>query len=408
MSVVSQWDDFRGGTGFGPSFTAAGSARPTWDAANKRLVGDGVNMNMATAASALFDLAGPKTLYMVISFPTVVGPKYMAAIGDSASPTRLIALGNGADDSDPIGYFGSGFIPCDASVPLSPALRLFIFTKNGTTGVSGLVPNGPKITNVLGGAMPGGNNPLALFTYFAGSGLYHNGQIRAVGVLNREATLADVAALKTWAQTYHGVTLPTRFVVFEGDSITMGHGITNRQSYPAGTLAKAFYQTAYTYADIATSGASIQVDIPGRAATTDALYDATRAKNILVIMAGINDIAAGRTTTQVTTDLWSYTDARRVTGYKVLVGTVIPAGRQAGWAPADQAALNTAIAAVNAAITANWALHADGMIDFTSLAPFNDPASFSNLTYYQADQLHPTAAGAAILANAADPVLQTA
>jgi hypothetical protein len=208
--------------------------------------------------------------------------------------------------------------------------------------------------------------------------------------------------LRQWAALYHSaVNGPTNAIyAIDGDSRPAGFSLnTLDQAYP-----NVAFNTAATPmltaddANLAVQGSKI-ADVQTRATQMDALYSGSRSKNVCIVDVLTNNIAHDSPYVQATSlaALWSYTDARRALGWKVVVCTCIPLGWNGSDAPANQAALDALIASTNSAIKAQWATHADALCDFTLDVPFNSPSGYSNATYYQGDLAHPTQAGALIL-----------
>lgn len=182
-------------------------------------------------------------------------------------------------------------------------------------------------------------------------------------------------------------------VTFEGDSITAGSG----QSAP---LTGAFPMQVvrpgtedWRVASLGTSGANLTT-LTDRAAATDA-YLGLSSRNVLAVLIGRNDITAADNSAAVYSSLVTYVQARVTAGWEVWVGTLIASG----------ASSQPTIDALNAKIRGTSGngivvdAGADRVIDFAALPEFADTAAATNTTYYQGDATHPTAAGAALMAD---------
>lgn len=128
----------------------------------------------------------------------------------------------------------------------------------------------------------------------------------------------------------------------------------------------------------------------------DPRYDIHANANIVCILGGINDLFSGASANIVYDNLKSYWAGRRLAGFKVMAGTVQPAATVTG-------AGETARVALNVLIRSDASLY-DGLADFAANAHLQNT---SDLTYYQADGVHPTATGAAVMASIADAVIAT-
>ncbi len=121
-------------------------------------------------------------------------------------------------------------------------------------------------------------------------------------------------------------------LVFEGDSLTFGLGLPSpsTQNFAYVLSQMEWAQDKKAYFNVGTSGATIQGDIPGR--YTAAVYPHRPTayggdggpRSYLFLMAGINDLQANRTATQIKADLTNYIANARSHGFTVIVGTMPP------------------------------------------------------------------------------------
>lgn len=188
---------------------------------------------------------------------------------------------------------------------------------------------------------------------------------------------------------------PGVYLDFEGDSITAGLGLATSDYYP-------------TQLDALLCGGACTVEnygVPNRfiadlnGATIDARYDAGNDANILVVLIGTNDCAAGTAAATSNAALKAFCQARQATGWTVVVGTI----------PAYSSSFGTEAIrlAYNAEIRADWATFADGLADIGADARVGVTGAEMSSTYFQADQVHPKAAGAAVLAELVRDALLT-
>lgn len=179
---------------------------------------------------------------------------------------------------------------------------------------------------------------------------------------------------------------PGVYLDFEGDSITAGNGLAPSDYYP-------------TQLDALLCGGACRVENHGlsngyiadlNGTTIDARYDAGNDANILVVLIGTNDCASGTAAATSNAALKTFCQARQATGWTVVVGTI----------PAYNSSFGTEAIrlAYNAQIRADWATFADGFADVGADARVGVTGAETSSTYFQTDQVHPKAAGAAVLA----------
>lgn len=218
--VVEQWDDARGSSGYGPAMTSNTiGGRPAWDSTNK-LITSASTLYLVTAASALFDLSGPKTLIYVgtVEQKAAQNPDYIAGIASdgAASPDRLMGILNdtGFSSGNIIGLvLDTGFKYGSSGVALGTTRRCVIATKGSAANTFTIqVPDQAANaggTSSTGGSVASGNNGLALFAYGAGASVNSQrgvGSARALIVIDHAVDSTEAAAIQTWAENYHGVT----------------------------------------------------------------------------------------------------------------------------------------------------------------------------------------------------------
>ena len=197
------------------------------------------------------------------------------------------------------------------------------------------------------------------------------------------------------------------FVIFFGDSLTKGFDSTNSgselntQDEPDSFPYKVCNSGDPLNADFINFGVSgkTTTDVAGYVGVAPA-YLRFQRKNVAVLWIGTNDIIntadSGAT---IAARQFAICDTLRGQGYKVVILTMIPRVLDVG-----QLARATAM---NAAVRASWANHADALVDLTALPQFNAQGAVYNLTNYQADNLHLTATGNGIVADAVRPAIAT-
>lgn len=170
--------------------------------------------------------------------------------------------------------------------------------------------------------------------------------------------------------------LPKGFVA-EGDSITQGAGAQGLQSYPD----QVSRMLGITLVDNWGVPGERIADAIADYSEVDGSYDPDTADTLLFMM-GTNDIAASRTPAQVQEDLTTYCGLAKATGYRVALGTMLPAPA-VGWG--SQTDRDT----VNVWIRANYASIADVLVDFAAIPEMAD----TDDTSVYADGVHPTGLG---------------
>jgi lysophospholipase L1-like esterase len=194
--------------------------------------------------------------------------------------------------------------------------------------------------------------------------------------------------VQAYADATYGLTYATRksLIVCAGDSLTAGVGCQG-QSYPL--LLGGLMGNSWEVYNYGVSGQQLATAIGASGDVLAVPLASVRGstKNVAVLWEGTNDIFLGsRTAAQVWADMQTWCALRRAEGFKTVVLTTIARG--AG--NSNVATLNTLIRGTN-----DGSVY-DKLADVASLSQFS---SSSNTTYYQADQVHLTPAGYAIIAS---------
>jgi acyl-CoA thioesterase I len=225
-----------------------------------------------------------------------------------------------------------------------------------------------------------------------------NGNISTVIVKSVAFTTTERA--NVWQALYrlHGIgpQYAANNWVALGDSITAGTGTAGSDAWP--TLAAKSMNVRVV--DVGVPGVTCQTLDTNFATYTAPLKLSTARNNILTLLCGTNDLTASRTAAQAWGNIQSIVTQAKAAGFTVLLGTVLPLG----------ASYETARTALNGFITAGYsAAGAVGLIPFAS-SPVMGQGGQNVPPYFNSDNLHPTAAGYAIMApialNAVAPWLQ--
>ena len=170
-------------------------------------------------------------------------------------------------------------------------------------------------------------------------------------------------------------------VVFQGDSLTQGSLYSNN-------VMSQFYGNV-SWQNVALAGKTIDY-ITSVAGDTDALRTHTKRNNVLVVWIGTNDYLVSPAVWLP--KLWAYCDARRLAGWRVALGTVLP--RKGG------GNTNT----FTASLRTDYNGHIDGLFDMVANVNLQDP---NNTTYFNADGIHLITAGYDIVTAVCYPVVKS-
>ena len=204
-----KWSDSRGVSGYGPALEqGTGINRPIWDQTAKTLTFDGSKDFMQTALSAALAIMAGECSIVVIGTLDPTAGKYALTLhgtNPTDASTRwltagMYAAGIGAESNK------GGATIAQSGVAGSAALRrIVIASKNATTDLSINVPNVARVSIVGGAALSeNSNSQLTLAGLFGASAQSMAMVVRAVMVLNRQATADDITRIRDWAVAQHG------------------------------------------------------------------------------------------------------------------------------------------------------------------------------------------------------------
>lgn len=221
---------------------------------------------------------------------------------------------------------------------------------------------------------------------------------QAVGI-NRAVSDDETSLLMNWLAAQP---IPNAFETTEplvavmGDSIAAGDQVPGWQSWSFGMLGDwVDSRPDVQLLNAATNGSGIpKVKNSDYSDVVLPFFSASRTKNILVLASGSNDIAGGNNIPDMLDRYYALLDAARTTGWKTVACTVLPRS-EAGMAK-GVSGFEADRATFNADIVAHWASHADALADVAAIPLMGAPGASDNTTYY-VDQIHPTAAGHALL-----------
>lgn len=205
-STLSQWDDARGPTGFGPSFTIIDGTAPAWDGSAKTLTGN-IDGAIRTATSPKFDLTSVKALVYVGSVVGAGVPDkgYACAIVDSASFNRGLGINGAAINSEICATAGGGGTvnSVSSAVASSTTRRVVLVTLSSTT-MRAQVPN-HTAGSTSTGAATSGDNALTLGNYWTNAGTTERGiyTARALFCLTFVPDATQSNTIRDWGITAH-------------------------------------------------------------------------------------------------------------------------------------------------------------------------------------------------------------
>lgn len=192
--------------------------------------------------------------------------------------------------------------------------------------------------------------------------------------------------------------------MFDGDSLTVGTGSTAGNDYPTVVMSSLGSLTTDYAWKVAVGGQTLAAMLVDVTVEIDRAYHAG-ATNYVAFWGGTNDIRAGDTAANVLANLATYGGGRQTTGFKTIVLDILPS--QAAGNPPD---FDTKRTAVNDQLRIDFdgvtsdavcftpavgVTYADMLVDVAAISELSDP---TNTTYYNADKVHLTNAGYALVA----------
>jgi lysophospholipase L1-like esterase len=306
------------------------------------------------------------------------------------------------------GTVGQGFLQSTAVISqyynttnlISPC-KLYISTRTGSSHKIFYNANLVGSATATGAALPTKN----LFMFG-----YNNNGAGATTFMDRKAgfafvgkglTDAAITAFNTAVNKY--MTALNRnpkvaAIICVGNSITLG---TTGGATPWQTplLAKYSFPSLPVIVNYGVGGRTLATMITSAAAQEDAVYNSKLDYNILLIEGGVNDFGSelGTTKEQIYDRLKTYCQGRKAVGYKVYAFTLLPQSSASYAARTDyeneRQWFNTQ---VRTDLMSSGFI--DGVID-VGADPTIGCDGCQNTSYYNADKIHPSTTGNAIIAN---------
>jgi lysophospholipase L1-like esterase len=184
-----------------------------------------------------------------------------------------------------------------------------------------------------------------------------------------------------------------------GDSITYGLGV----STPYCSLLSLTNQPAYTITNWGISGITLMAINGSEANRVAPRCQGTAGPANALVFAGTNDFGniVGATAASVFSNLVSEITTLKTAGCRVFVGTMISRTGSTGAATFDSLKDSYDALILEQAKVAD----ADGIVDFAANPLLGADGAYSNATYFQADETHPTEVGHGLMASAFSNVL---
>lgn len=184
-----------------------------------------------------------------------------------------------------------------------------------------------------------------------------------------------------------------------GDSIANGDQVLQTQAWAyrmLGDLNEAKPEADVQLLNAAVNGAGIpKLKNSDYSDVVMPYFSTQRAKNVLLVAAGTNDIANGNAVDDLLDRYFALLDSARATGWKVVAATILP--RSSPGLSGGTAGFESARAQFNSEVRAKWATHADALADVASIPGMGAAGDSDDTKYYSADKIHPTAAGHVLL-----------
>jgi len=389
-SVMNDWAEVRsdvdhlvGGVGTSPTYQAAQFG------GRARLLSKGVGYLRGTVTKAATHIFAVGSYYYggsPVAFPSNNG---LVTLNNNG--TGIILSG------EPTGFF-SNYLGNDAyyldGVSISPAAAV-----PGQEGVAHLYEV-VKDAGISGGAVVALMDRQTTDRYWPGAIL------ATIGLYNPSPS--DVTSVRAYLQSY----LCGSLVVATGDSITQGvRSVTPNLRWS--TLVREAWGNTVDFANIALSGQGIGT-FAGPTATSSMLDGdpaklaipvfnvRNRRRKVLVVFAGTNDLALGRTAAQLKADIATYCTARKAEGWKVVLVTIIDRQDLGG----GQAAFDADRDDLNDFIINDTSSYADAVVDLTVESALNDVGAALNATNYLDDFVHLSATGESLVSGYIRTVLE--
>lgn len=184
-------------------------------------------------------------------------------------------------------------------------------------------------------------------------------------------------------------------LVFDGDSISAGVGAS--RDHAADRLVARAVGRVRVY-NVAVSGRPMSECVHLYGMRVAPLFVPGGPPNVIVLHAGDNDIASGRTGAQTYAAFTAYVAAAHRQGWKVVISTEL---KRPDFSPQNEAELE----GYNDRVRGNKA-GADAVVDLDTEPKFADPAFRTDPAVFSKDKIHPSDGGYAVLADMLTPAVK--
>lgn len=187
----------------------------------------------------------------------------------------------------------------------------------------------------------------------------------------------------------------TPLIAFAGGSNMYGQGVARTETLPAQTIA-LLAPTEYDAVNLGVSGQTIDQLNVLAPRTIDPLFAASRSKNIVVLLAGSNELVGGTSVEETFGRIVALCQTRRSAGFKVVMLTILP--RTGLLQKATKEDFETARQGLNASMRKNMATFADALVDVAADPMIGAAGATASMEFYQSDGVHLTPKGHGIAA----------
>ncbi len=244
------------------------------------------------------------------------------------------------------------------------------------------------------GAVAGGRHAGGFIGRTAAFGQYGMMELSSLILYARPLTPADrFFGLQSLGETFGIAQQQQDTFVVDGDSLTQGIASLYLQSY--GRDLERLLPPGFVFYDAAWAGKTLggPDGLVARFPTFVApLFNPNARRNVLSVLAGGNDLAAGQGAGAIMAQLRRYAAEARKAGFRLVVCTVLPERRFTPQAEAERRTLN-------ALITAGWREFADAMVDLAADPVLGPVEALGNGNVYISDGIHLTDYGYQTLAS---------
>lgn len=194
---------------------------------------------------------------------------------------------------------------------------------------------------------------------------------------------ARAALISKWM----GVLRPQ--ILFSGDSLTYGLGLTRAESYPAKVAPSV---ASFDCLNVGLSSETISLAV-SRQAEMATVYRYS-VSNKIVVWLGTNDISANTYTVpqDLVDALAALCDLWTASGFTVYVADIIPRGT---FTPTQETMRQN----TNSLLLSQSSNFSSGLAQLSAQPEFSSASSVTNPTYYNVDEIHLTAAGYTVVAS---------